>query len=163
MIFKNYYSKEGIPSQGCVWNVYGMKFNNYCFLWKGSPYRGVCGIYMEWYLTIIVLRKGSPYRGVCGMYMEWYLTIIVLRKGFSHRGVCGMYMEWYLTIICLRLSECCWIILRQSWGDYSPIFTSASVLLNGEHNFWQGTGTLVISNNSNNFFFVYLVSHPRIL
>ena len=114
-------------------------------------------------LTIIILRKGSPHRGVCGMYMEWYLTIIVLRKGFSHRDVCGMYMEWYLTIICLRLSECCRIILRQSWGDYSPIFTSAPVLLNGKHNFWQGIGTLVISYNNNNFFFVYLVSHPRIL
>lgn len=87
------------------------------------------------------------------MYMEWYLTIIVLRKGFSHRDVCGMYMEWYLTIICLRLSECCWIILRQSWGDYPPIFTSAPVLLNGKHNFWQGIGTLVISYNNNNFFF----------
>ena len=110
-------------------------------------------MYTEWYLTSIVLRKGSPHRGVCGMYMEWYLTIIVLRKGFSHRDVCGMYMEWYLTIICLRLSECCRIILRQSWGDYSPIFTSAPVLLNGKHNFWQGIGTLVISYNNNNFFF----------
>ena len=136
MIFKNYYSKEGIPSQGCVWNVYGMILNSYCFK-EG------------------ILSQGCVLN-VYGMIFNNYC----FKEGILSQGVCGMYMEWYLTIICLRLSECCWIILRQSWGDYSPIFTSASVLLNGEHNFWQGIGTLVISNKSNNFFLYILPPIP---